>query len=111
MTKQPMGKKVRAGGRRMLRAVAPTMTDSVSQVPRLRRRVAEQDAAIKELRGKLKATRRQITELRREIDETRRLHQRVAELTDAVAELLVPAMDRDDARVQKALEAFNKSTF
>jgi len=42
--------------------------------------------------------------LEEEVQENRRLHKRVAELTDVLTELIVPAMDRDDDRVRKALE-------
>ena len=45
--------------------------------------------------------------LEEEVQENRRLHKRVAELTDLLAELIVPAMDRDDERVRKALEALD----
>jgi hypothetical protein len=52
-------------------------------------------------RGRL---RRRVAALERELQEQRALQRRVAELTDVVAELLVPAVDRDDARVKAALE-------
>lgn len=102
MTDHPMKKRARAVARRVRDrfAASPSGADQ----PGLQRRVARQDREIKALR-------RQVAELEAEIDETRRLHQRVAELTDAVAELLVPAVDRDDARVQKALETFAKTSF
>jgi hypothetical protein len=45
--------------------------------------------------------------LEQEVQESRRLHKRVAELTDVLTELLVPAMDRDDERVRRALEALD----
>jgi prefoldin subunit 5 len=77
--------------------VAPTAMHSIAEIPRLKRRGRD--------------LRREIAELRAEIAETRRLNQRVAELTDLVAEVLVPLADRDDARVQKALETFARTAF
>jgi hypothetical protein len=50
-------------------------------------------------------------ELHRELHEARQLHERLAELTDVVAEVLVPAADRDDARVKRALAEFSRPTF
>jgi uncharacterized coiled-coil protein SlyX len=91
------------------RAAARRIRDRFRSIPSgtrqaLEQRIARQDRDIKALR-------RKIVELEAEIDETRRLQQRVAELTDAVAEILVPAVDRDDVRVQKALETFAKTSF
>ena len=97
-------KKARAAARRVRDRLAPAATGPASGAAPLPRRIARHDREIKALR-------RQVAELEAEIDETRRLHQRVAELTDAVAELLVPAVDRDDARVKKALETFAKTSF
>jgi hypothetical protein len=88
---------MRAAGRRLFDAAAPSGLDSISEIPRLKRNGRE--------------IRREIAELRAEIAETRRLNQRVAELTDLVAEVLVPLVDRDDARVQKALETFARTSF
>lgn len=47
---------------------------------------------------------RRVAALEAEMQENRALQRRVAELTDVVAELLVPAVDRDDARVKAALD-------
>ena len=41
--------------------------------------------------------------------EMRRQHLRLAELADVVQELLVPLADRDEARIQEALERYGKS--
>jgi hypothetical protein len=38
------------------------------------------------------------------VDENRRLNQRLADVVDVVTELLVPALDRDDERVRRALQ-------
>jgi hypothetical protein len=37
------------------------------------------------------------------VAENRRLNQRLADVVDVVTEVLVPALDRDDERVRKAL--------
>jgi hypothetical protein len=37
------------------------------------------------------------------VEENRRLNQRLADVLDVVTELLVPAVDRDDARLREAL--------
>ena len=89
--------RLRTSVRRLGRAVAPGSVESLAATRR------------GHVRGR--AIRREIAELRAEIAETRRLHQRVAELTDLMAEVLVPIADRDDARVQKALEAFARTEF
>jgi uncharacterized protein DUF6752 len=38
------------------------------------------------------------------VQENRRLNQRLADVVDVVTEVLVPAVDRDDARLQAALK-------
>jgi hypothetical protein len=43
------------------------------------------------------------------VEENRRLNQRLADVVDVVTELLVPALDRDDARVAQALANLNKT--
>jgi len=43
------------------------------------------------------------------VEENRRLNQRLADVIDVVTELLVPALDRDDARVAEALANLNKT--
>jgi hypothetical protein len=47
----------------------------------------------------------QIGELMESIEENRRLNERLSDVLDVVTELLVPAVDRDDARLQAALES------
>lgn len=101
MTDHPMTTRARATARR-IRNRFTWIPSGTRQA--LEQRIARQDRDIKTLR-------RRVAELEAEIDETRRLHQRVAELTDAVAEILVPAVDRDDARVQKALQTFARTSF
>ncbi len=43
------------------------------------------------------------------VEENRRLNQRLADVVDVVTELLVPALDRDDAKVAAALADLNKT--
>ena len=43
------------------------------------------------------------------VEENRRLNQRLADVVDVVTEVLVPAVDRDDARVAEALANLNKT--
>ena len=52
---------------------------------------------------KLGTLERRISELEREVEECRQVNRRLADLVDVVTELLVPAMARDDARVEQAL--------
>lgn len=51
---------------------------------------------------------RRLTQLQEEVDENRRLNERLSDLIDVVAEVLVPAVDRDDARLREALEKLNQ---
>jgi uncharacterized protein DUF6752 len=44
-----------------------------------------------------------VAALEEAVEENRKLNQRLADVVDVVTELLVPAMDRDDERVKKAL--------
>ena len=50
-----------------------------------------------------------VTALEDAVEENRRLNQRLADVVDVVTELLVPALDRDDARVTEALANLNKT--
>jgi hypothetical protein len=43
------------------------------------------------------------------VEENRRLSQRLADVVDVVTEVLVPAVDRDDARLVEALKHLNKT--
>lgn len=49
-----------------------------------------------------------VAELEDELQESRTLNRRLADVVDVVGELLVPALDRDDARVRAALERFDR---
>ena len=43
------------------------------------------------------------------VEENRRLNQRLADVVDVVTEVLVPAADRDDARLRAALKNLNRT--
>jgi hypothetical protein len=51
---------------------------------------------------------KRVKALEQEMQEVRQLNRRLADVLDVVTELLVPAMDRDDARVRAALERLDK---
>jgi hypothetical protein len=42
------------------------------------------------------------------VEENRQLNQRLADIVDVVTEVLVPAVDRDDERLKRALADLNK---
>ena len=46
----------------------------------------------------------QVAELQDSVEENRRLNERLSDVLDVVTALLVPATERDDARVVEALE-------
>jgi hypothetical protein len=52
----------------------------------------------------LTALRHRVKALEVEVQELRQLNRRLADVVDVVSELLVPALDRDDARVAAALK-------
>jgi hypothetical protein len=43
------------------------------------------------------------------VEENRQLNQRLADIVDVVTEVLVPAADRDDERLKRALADLNKT--
>ena len=47
----------------------------------------------------------QVDELMASVEENRRLNERLSDVLDVITELLVPAVDRDDARLAAALES------
>ena len=51
--------------------------------------------------------RKRVADLEQEMQETRRLSRRVAELTDLVQELLLPAADRDDEKLRRLLDSYD----
>jgi hypothetical protein len=58
--------------------------------------------------ARLSALEEQVAELDRALEESRRLNERLSDVLDVVVELLVPAVDRDDARLEQALAALGK---
>ena len=64
------------------------------------------------LRANEEADRRlaqRVAALEEAVEENRKLNRRLADVVDVVTELLVPAMDRDDDRVKKALADLGKT--
>lgn len=45
----------------------------------------------------------EVSRLKAAVEENRRLNERLSDVLDVVTELLVPAVDRDDARLQEAI--------
>ena len=52
---------------------------------------------------------RQVADLQVAVEESRRLNERLSDVLDVVVELLVPAVDRDDERLKKALGRLGKT--
>jgi hypothetical protein len=50
----------------------------------------------------------QVAELLESVEENRRLNERLSDVLDVMTELLVPAVDRDDARLEAALASLQK---
>ena len=94
-----MRDQIRSKGRGLVRRVAPTVMESVEDVPRLRADVAALRQQVKQLRAR-------VGELDEEVQEARRLNRRLAELTDVVQELLLPISQRDEERVAEVLERY-----
>jgi ABC-type uncharacterized transport system fused permease/ATPase subunit len=67
------------------------------------RRRRQQNADAGRGHSRLDEMSRRITVLEAEVQECRRVNRRLSDVIDVVAELLVPALDRDDARVSEAL--------
>jgi hypothetical protein len=45
-----------------------------------------------------------VAELQESVEENRRLNERLSDVLDVITELLVPAIDRDDARLREAVD-------
>ena len=54
--------------------------------------------------GRIARLEAQVAELQDSVEENRRLNERLSDVLDVITELLVPAAERDDARVSQALE-------
>ena len=50
-----------------------------------------------------------VARLEEDVAESRRLNERLSDVLDVVVELLVPAVQRDDARLDEALKKLNQS--
>jgi hypothetical protein len=50
-----------------------------------------------------------VARLEEDVAESRRLNERLSDVLDVVVELLVPAVQRDDARLEEALKKLNQS--
>lgn len=50
-----------------------------------------------------------VADLEADMSEVRQHNLRLAEISDVIQELLIPLASRDEARVQEAIERFNKS--
>lgn len=79
----------------------------------MKQRIRERGRAVADRAGVTSV--RQVEELRErvavledEVQECRQLNLRLAELTDVVAELLLPAAQRDEAKVAEVLERYSK---
>ena len=79
----------------------------------MKQRIRESGKAVADRAGVTSV--RQVEELRErvavledEVQECRQLNLRLAELTDVVAELLLPAAQRDEAKVAEVLERYSK---
>lgn len=98
--------RLRSLGRAGVGRLAPTVMESISEVPRLVGRVAQLERRVHDLTNTQVRLRNRIAELEAEVQESRRLQTRVAEVTDFVVEVLIPAADRDDERLRRALETY-----
>ena len=78
-------------------------------IARLRRSGDDGPAASGEGHGHRPDLAARVAALEAAVEENRRLNQRLADVVDVVTELLVPALDRDDARVAAALADLNKT--
>jgi len=54
--------------------------------------------------GRIARLEAEVAELMDSVEENRRLNERLSDVLDVITELLVPAVDRDDARVREALD-------
>lgn len=97
-----MKRQIRAGGRWIIGQIAPTVMESLYEVPALRQQV-------RELRNEVDKAKRHVLSLEEELQEARRLNRRVAEVTDVVEELLLPAANRDDERLRRLVDKYADS--
>jgi uncharacterized small protein (DUF1192 family) len=79
----------------------------------MKQRIRERGKAVADRAGvtsvrQVEELRERIAVLEDEVQECRQLNLRLAELTDVVAELLLPAAQRDEAKVAEVLERYSK---
>ena len=73
------------------------------------RRSSDDESDAREYAARHRDLEARVAALEAAVEENRRLNQRLADVVDVVTELLVPALDRDDARVAEALANLNKT--
>ena len=59
--------------------------------------------------AKVAALEERVDRLEEDIAESRRLNERLSDVLDVVVELLVPAVDRDEARLAEAMKNLGKT--
>lgn len=91
--------------------IAPGTMAAVRRVRGLDREVAQLRQEVSQLRASNRELRARVNDLQAGLQESRKLNQRIAELTDVVAEVIVPAADRDDERLHKALVDYEQASF
>ncbi|NUR08774.1 MAG: hypothetical protein HOQ45_17430 [Nocardioidaceae bacterium] len=78
---------------------------------RLRRTPAEPEPGSPggRLHGEVRRLSERVAALEEAVQENRRLNQRLADVIDVVSELLIPAADRDDEKIHRAVEDLHKT--
>jgi protein subunit release factor A len=99
----------RERGRRLVRVAAPTVLETVEQVPGLLERVGQLEQQLGEQRGELDRYQRRLEVMEAQARENRHLQRQVAELTDVVQELLLPVDARDEDRLAKMRQKYSSS--
>lgn len=82
--------------------------ETAAQLRSQGRRLDRLQQQVRDLRGTVRQLRGQVRELKDELQEARHLSGRLADVVDVVTEVLLPAVDRDDARMQAALARLTK---
>ncbi len=65
--------------------------------------LGDPESHVNALEQQVKDLERRVTTLADGLEESRRLNERLSDVLDVVVELLVPAVDRDDKRLQEGL--------
>jgi uncharacterized coiled-coil protein SlyX len=98
--------KLRAAGRWVAVRAAPTVMDSTTRMRAVGPHVAALEERVGRQEVEIEALRARAADLEREVQECRRLNRRLAEVVDVVEEVLIPAADRDDGRLRRALDSY-----